>query len=382
MTAGVLNPALYARLLAIRGAVHIPDGTRGRPTQVCYTPDPQRGPGAQQMIVVAWGESYVCSCLFCRDGRQRMSVNHLFGTYDRVTGRQHDNTWRCYNSDCQKDYANRQQLLQWLTLDTLNPMGYGEAVAAQAAPAAPADPDAPLPEQALPGTCVHLTDLPKTHPANLYLASRRFAPARLVLDWDVMFCVTVPPRSPAGLAQGRIIIPVVNNGVRVGWQARYPDDLDWRAVGLTKYVHYFPTGRALYGLDQLGDAEVVPLYEGVTDVWAWGPGALGRFGKGLGHWQARLLAEKARGRTLLLVPDGNDPEAPGKCVAGARHLARAGFEGRVGICLLPPGADPAKLGRPTLAALQDAAARAAVPVAPAAPPPPPATNGPMRFYEA
>lgn len=348
----LLNPGLFARMAARLGDVRVVHP--GRANASCYMSDPLRGPDARRLVVSSWGESYTTDCLFCRDSRRRLWVNHLYGRYDPVLGRTHTNLWHCFNTECQAKPANRDALYNRLMLDTLGGLGPVAASLMAAGPATPVDPDAPLPEMALPGRTVSLADLPAGHPANLYLAGRGYQPMKLVIDWDVSYCETVDPRDPFASVAGRIIIPVTQDGRRVGWQARYAADVDFKKLGVLKYLHYFSTGRCLYGLDEVprGDpAEPVPLFEGVTDVWRWGFGGLGRFAKGLGHWQAKLCVERLSGRTLVLVADGNDPDAPGKCVTGATNLARAGFRGKIGLSVIPYGLDPSRLERAELAAV-------------------------------
>jgi hypothetical protein len=88
----------------------------------------------------------------------------------------------------------------------------------------------------------------------------------------------------------RIIIPITFNGKTVSWQCR-----DWTNKSKLKYITCPPELESkfhkhiLYGWDQAQDLSKVVLVEGVTDVWAWGAGALASFGIKFLIEQIRLL---------------------------------------------------------------------------------------------
>src|SRR5205814_3802902 len=80
--------------------------------------------------------------------------------------------------------------------------------------------DGPLPRVTFPGQVVPLNELPPDHHARRYLLTRPrpFDPDELATQYYVGYCV----RSEVHPAEGRIIIPVMMNGVMVGWQGRWP----------------------------------------------------------------------------------------------------------------------------------------------------------------
>lgn len=146
------------------------------------------------------------------------------------------------------------------------------------------------------------------------------------------------------MAQGRIAVPVSRDGVTVGYQFRYPDDLDWKAAGVVKYLTYFPKSLTLYGIDEVGDAGIVVYCEGVTDVWRYGYGAVCSLGKDLSTDQVQLLVERGGTRPLVMIPDYDDPKSEAAFFKSAKALIAAGYRGKIGWVKLPEGKDPATMG--------------------------------------
>lgn len=352
---GVLNPRLHAAMRRRFPRVKVAHG--GTPMRGYYRADPERG--GQKLVIVEWGESYLADCPFCGDDRGRLSVSHRYGDLDAVTGRRQTELWRCYNEECQHRYAFRAELERRLVLDALGDV----APPAVRVPAVEVVRPGELPAAELPGQTLLLTDLPPDHPANAYLGGRGFDPGELAREWGVGFCVYAPPRVRGAESMNRIVVPVRRDGLLVGWQARYPADVDFKALGLPKYLTYFPSGQVLYAADAAAAAPgPVVFVEGVTDVWRYGPGAVCRFGKKLTAAQLELALRLTRGRPVVVVPDANDPQAAGAALRDLTHLARAGYRGHAAVCPLPPGTDPARHPRPLLRDYVAAALRHAVAV--------------------
>src|SRR4051812_5624944 len=222
-----LNPTVHALLCRRLGPVRI--ANEGEAMSFRYLPG--SASGRTETDILAWGESYYVSCPFCGDTRQRLSINHRYGSYDPVTDSDNLHLARCFNEDCTKDpgrYAElRERIFGFVNRDqrrrVVKVLRGRRTVTAEE----------PLREASLPGEVVPLKDLPAGHPALAYLIERGFDPAELSSVWEVGFCATAS--AAYRLAQDRLIIPVTRDGTLIGWQARYAGERDWKAERLPKY---------------------------------------------------------------------------------------------------------------------------------------------------
>src|SRR5262245_45733418 len=122
----VLRPQLYERLKhrfgdvkisnhgqAIRWGVRVVDG---RPRRFI-----DKRHGHHQ------GESYVVCCPYCHDGRHRLTINHMWGFYDELTGSR--NLWlvHCFNEKCIDSY-DQQKALHDHVWDDCTPDQIGDRV--------------------------------------------------------------------------------------------------------------------------------------------------------------------------------------------------------------------------------------------------------------
>lgn len=367
MSQYVLNPELVAAIEDRIGPVRVINA--GQPLEGCYEPDfrvaspaPPGPPGStprgpMRLRIFRRGETYLTSCFCCNDRRGRLAINHMYGVRDGMTGFRGTELWKCYNEECQTDPKHRAAMRDRL----VDPMLMGPIRCRR--PQIRETRGGSLAACEFPGLLVPLAELPADHPACVYLRTRTagtFDPVELSREWEVGYAESVPARSRGAMAQDRIILPVRHDGVLVGWQARYVGELDWKAAGVPKYLTYFPKSLTLYGLDRAAGHDPVVLVEGATDVWRYGPGAVSALGKSLSHEQARLLGRLlAGGRTLVVVPDTNDPTAESAAVDSVLELRRQGFTGPVGLAPLPAGTDPARMARDGLRAVVAAAAEAA-----------------------
>lgn len=165
-----------------------------------------------------------------------------------------------------------------------------------------------------------------------YLRSRRFDPKVLWQLWGVQGIDGVAPRF-----RWSIYVPITRYGKQVSWLVRHP------ARGYTvadPSQEESPHKRLLYGMDMVRNACVV--VEGVTKVWAGGPGFVCTFGTG---WTQHQLAELSKVPVRAILYDGD--EAAQK---RARELARAlePFPGSTYVAVLETGyqvdqADPAEV---------------------------------------
>jgi hypothetical protein len=234
----------------------------------------------------------------------------------------------CYNEGCLKNPERVAQLRTWI-YGGLGRELHRREIPVSSGMSAPAA----LQHVELPGTCIPLRQLSAHHVANAYLATRGFDPLQLDADYGLCYCDAAPPEYPT--TNGRLIIPICMNGDRVGWQARAVYDCDFAAMHCPKYYNLPGMNKSavLYGLDQAVGTAFCTIVEGVSDVWAIGPGALATLGKTLSYVQAEMIV--ARWPVAVIAYDADAPEY----VERAKVL----LESKLAVVpvTLPDGLDPA-----------------------------------------
>jgi hypothetical protein len=178
-----------------------------------------------------------------------------------------------------------------------------------------------------------------------YLKSRGFDPEEIEEVWGV---VATGPNSKVGRVDYsfRLIIPVTLGGKVVTYQSR-----DWtgKCDPKRKYLACLPEFESvpikdtLYGLDQSDGMGMVRLMEGVTDVWRWGPGALGIFGMKVTQNQILEIIRRFDQAVLMLDEEG---EARKKARQTAAELTCWGLETQR--VRLPRGKDPGSMNQEEL----------------------------------
>jgi hypothetical protein len=121
----------------------------------------------------------------------------------------------------------------------------------------------------------------------------------------VRYCTQAHPRY--AMAQDRLIIPVIMNGVEVGWQARYAGEIAWKAERIPKYFTQpgMQKSRVLYNHDLAVKQPIIVVCEGPSDVWRVGPSGVGLLGKQATIQQRALLAKQARDKPVIVLLDGD-----------------------------------------------------------------------------
>lgn len=326
-----LNPVLYSVLRRQYGQVLVANEGEafvGRPTV-------DSASGRKAYEVVSSGEYYRVCCPFCRDTKFRLWINHTYGVFDSWIGGSQRHMVFCFNDDdCMGHPANRQQLHMRLS-------GLIRAVKAPVVLRRGNRSDARLKPSDPPGSLIRLDELPQQHPAVLYLRDRGFDPVKLGRDLDVAYCTRAEQHYL--LAEDRIISPMRQNNMLVGWQGRYVGDLDWKVAGIPKY--YTKPGMnkrmVLYNHDVARQHPVVVLVEGVTDAWAVGPCAVASLGCGLHHYQKRLLCNSWSHGMLVLMYD----EDAFREIEGLLPEMSGKFEYGVVPVRLPENTDPGQFSR-------------------------------------
>jgi len=332
--APVLNPYLYDALQTRFGDVMI--AKQGEGSDGHRVVDSS---GARYKFTNA-GEYYRANCPFCMrknavDTKHRLWIHHRWGVGldEDDENCVDDKFWWaciCYNEQCMEDRENVKTLQNWI---------YGGIGRERHAPKIKilegTSTGASLGLTRWPGRCIRVDQLRPEHNACQYLLGRGFDPAVVGRDYWVSYCEAADVDFP--LANARLIMPIHMNGQMVGWQARPPYDINWKATGQQKYLNCPGMNRRLmlYGFD---NSKVLPfciITEGVTDTWAIGAGAISLLGKSMSMQQADLIVATWKVAVIALDADAQDR------VQAIRNLIRNKIP--LIVITLPPGLDPADI---------------------------------------
>jgi hypothetical protein len=347
-----LNLPLFRQLQARFGEVRI--ASEGEQRRVQYFPSPQGG-GRMSATAVISGEQYRVSCPFCGDLRQRLYISYVYGTFDPVTRSRNFRLWCCHNEQCQEDPENSERLRSWVEV----PIGARarQAVAAVGvASATNSSTRAVLSPIKLPGGVLRVDRLTVNHPAATYLRDERRHNLQYLSEmFGISYCHEALPEFRQ--VQSRIIIPIVQNGMLVGWQARHVGELNWKAAGIPKYFGKpgMPKRLMLYNYDNAKQWPFVVLVEGVTSVWRIGGPAVALLGKTLTSQQQSLVNNTWAGKPVILMLD---PDAREQMEGIIREMQRLGRVMVIPIWL-PQGTDPDNFDHGTNLAMIRAHARQA-----------------------
>jgi hypothetical protein len=155
-----------------------------------------------------------------------------------------------------------------------------------------------------------------------------------------------------------VIMPVVCQGKYRFWQARYPVSgkiPETFSDGRRKPKYYIPAGakksRVLYNFDRAIQTPFVVLVEGIFDAVRVGASGVAMFGKKPSTRQQYLLSNLASDKTVVWVPDMDDPEALDYARNYCSNWNSAKlFAGGAHVLTLPDG-DPAEYPREELCRL-------------------------------
>jgi hypothetical protein len=325
-----LNPALYGRLREEFGRVNVSQPGAAASTRYGY------GPFASEkrlrLEMLSSGEYYRINCPYCGDSRQRLWINHLWGVPDEHLGKK--NLWlcHCYNENCfavdGRSYALYERIYGFRNAN----MRGKQIVILQGE----------IEEQTLrevkpPGQLLPLTRLPPNDKVVKYMLDRNWDPMELQLTYGVSYCLSA--ESEYYKADGRIVIPIHMHGKLVGWQCRYPADLDWKEAQIPKYYSMpnMPRRLMLYNYDNAIKSPYVVVCEGPTDVWNVGSNAVAAFGKHLTVNQLKLLCDGWSNGAVVLLLDGDAHNDTDQLV---ERLREAAYKGKVIPVYLPDGTDP------------------------------------------
>lgn len=237
-----------------------------------------------------WGEYYRVCCPYCGDKKYRLSINHMWGHLDPLTGSR--NLWliECHHQKCLADWEQQKWFyVQLMTAEASkeDTVEKGKVAATKAG------------QLYWPGTIWPVNKLVEDHPARLYLESRHFDCDWLVRQFQVGYLLDVKPKYR--FLRDRIIIPIFAEGETIGWQARIAHEAK---PGELKYISMqgMPRASTLYNFDSAKQYSHVIVVEGPTDVWRTGPDAVAVLGKPSGM-QTHMLATHWKKIIVLLDED-------------------------------------------------------------------------------
>ena len=271
----------------------------GGSASVMRTPDWSRG--GRLRTHVTGGEYYIVNCPFCRDTRQRLWINALWGTRDQATGQELWHLAVCYNENCLASESCRIELRE---IVHAFPAQSCRRVTTKVVERSGTSPAITLPAGRVP---VNSPECP-AH-VQYYLEARAFDLDELATRWQVSYVRHSTDARPQ--LHDRILIPVLRPAVcgdmrplLAGWQARTVGD---NGAG-KKYLNSTGMMKSalLYGLPGAMKSRCpAVIVEGVTDVWRLGPGAVALFGKSASKSQVSLIATHFANRQICIMLDAD-----------------------------------------------------------------------------
>lgn len=153
-----------------------------------------------------------------------------------------------------------------------------------------------------PGTCVALND-PQAKPARDYLVKRGIDPEEADTVYGVQFCIEDNPEPTSARMKNRLICPVWQEGMCIGWQARLIYEPKEQSVfgrpaftsSLDSLRWYSMPGSgwrssSLFGYDQSKPESYCIVVEGPGDVLKQGKPCVASMGQVMSCAQVNLIA--------------------------------------------------------------------------------------------
>ena len=296
------------------------------------------------------GEQYAVNCPFCGDTRQRLYISHMWDAeFVQNNCRYHcaERLMHCFNEDCTSILANRSKLANSLR----EAMGSVSEIDEEAMSVEAVELHNELANQCLfPAETVKVNDASTPIEVQTYLAERGFDRNYLAEQWEVGWLARY-----GKFSYPMLVIPVYQNDEYWFWQGRLVpvtghvgDTVEYDSTTMRPFPkYYFPHGVkkawALYNIDRARTHDTIFLVEGVTDAWAIGEQAVARFGKQLSGAQVQLLVNQCPGKHIIIVPDGDDPQALDAAKEDAMRLEVQAAFASVKLAELPEGKDPGDL---------------------------------------
>ena len=284
-----LNPALYQVLRARYGRVRVTNpGIRRQERRI-----------GNRYEAAVRGENYQLCCPLCGDTKFRLSISYMWLTKSLLATHPRTELAHCYNDNCSvwkqtfwKPIAEDLELFEMglLQVPTNDPEPLFEA-----------------PREAvklrLPHGFTSLLDLPKDHPARLFVPKQYpggITPDYLAKIYGVGY--VEKPDPIYALAAQRLIFPVKVKGELVAWQGRTIIDADPR--------WYLPPGmiKPVYNADMVGPTDTPVVAEGIPSAISCGPKGVALFGKTATHQQLEEIGKRWGSAIIATDPETFVPD--------------------------------------------------------------------------
>jgi hypothetical protein len=282
----MINPKLYEGLCALMGhpGKIIDEDDPG--TFSCPTIGLNRATRLDKRYAHAdqWGEKYHFDCPVCEDTRGRLVIGHQYQQKILVKNMTYyfGDVYACYNERCDL----------WRVLKDLPPDSMQQEMSELHKEVKPTAFTAyEQPAEDFPGKTIPIISSDVPEDVTEYLHKRGFNP----MDLHQYYMVRYAPKGTVWhededgkkkvFYEDRLLIPIIQKGYMVTWQARVIGE------GTPKYVNgkNSKTSHCLYNMDTAKYKKDIVLFEGVTDVWRWGPQSMALFGKKLSRAQTEML---------------------------------------------------------------------------------------------
>lgn len=269
------------------------------------------------------GEEYRINCPFCSDTKQRLYINHLWGTRSVATKRLTLWLAHCFNEECLTDFENRKELYDMVYNGGDVPVD-ADMVGEEAVE------EEMLPIE-FPGLVRPLTDILRTdrdHKLIHWCLARGYDPAYLAEHYDIHHVSL--GRSTASDMTDRLLAPIYadfDGEVKLAaWTARRLED---SGESGPKWKHSYGTiGNFLYGIEHAQNYETIVITEGPGDAWSVGLNAVAVLGKTLQKRKCDILRsvigsrdERVRSAIVLLLDPAQDETSKKKGLE--HHMTKA-----------------------------------------------------------
>jgi hypothetical protein len=286
----MLNPDLFYELETIFGQVLIKNENEQAEYDYNEMDDKaivlNKGRAKVSANVTAWGEVYAVNCPECGDAKHRLFFGHMLGQTLKRSGKDilfSRHMYKCHNEGCNvSDFVRAMDADAFI--GTMTPKKVKNGILG-------------LPsETTLPEGSIALSHAPLY--VQQYLLNRGYDLDVLQNRYRVMFApegavyVEADPEKEIEerrLFEDRLVIPIINKGYMISWQARVIGDVKRKSQPKYIFPPMFPKATAIYGIDEAWKYHTVVMEEGITDTWAYGPEAMACFGKSLSAEQIRYL---------------------------------------------------------------------------------------------
>jgi len=344
----VLNPTLYEALKAAYKSVDIYNEDEALTLSRLPTRSTLMGRENDKVtsdMVDEGGEYYAVDCPFCKDTRHRLWVCHAWGSKIEVNGQLlqvSKGVAHCYNEHCLDSHTN------WLDFCKSVEGTWKPQLITTGSEFERLTGDKETVVE-MPPYNYYVDDPQGSSAVVEYLVDRGYNMHELRTQWDFR----------AGKIDfydvDCVIMPVVCQGKYKFWQARYPFKgkvPEHFRDGRRKPKYYIPAGakksRVLYNFDRATQTPIVVLVEGIFDAVRVGMSGVAMFGKKPSTRQQMLLVNHAYDKTVVWIPDMDDPEALeyARSYTGKWNSAKM-FAGGAHVVTLPDG-DPAEYTRKNL----------------------------------